>query len=270
MEARRIRTVLFFMASIFLFSCQRKENNRLAMLALQTACKDQWAELEYINAHIEREVYLLGERRLDLRVLTQSKRIANWKKSAIPKLSASGLKQYADSLIFWNKFEGKTLLYGLNDPTHSFLSDIQSSRTEVPTKLNTQADSLHYYELLYLLMRKESELQSQLAARLLNEGLNFSSASKLKYKINDTVRIITKFRYYEVADLYYRVKSLEITHQSKPTNIVPSVEIIGKYVLLKFKAQQKGTYLVKGTITGTYPESKKEELNHIYQPIKVE
>lgn len=273
----RIRTILFFIASIFLFSCQRKANDRLAILALQVACNDEWAEIENKSGFIEELTYKEGGRKADLRVLADSKRIAKWKRSAIPSLSVSGLKQYADSLIFWNNIVEKKLSNSTfpdkKDLASSVLSDIQSGRTEIPTKLITQTDSLLYYEFLYLLMRKESELQSWLSGKMLSEGLDNSSTSKLKYTVNDTAKLVIRFRYYpyEGKLIHYRVKSLQLTHQNKPTNIIPTVEIIGKYVILKFIAQQKGTYIVNGIITGTYPESKKEELApSIYEHIIVE
>ena len=264
----RIKIILFFIASIFLFSCQQKEDNRLAILALRAAFNEEWNHIEHYTRYIEATTYKEGGRKADLYVLTQSKRIASWKKSAMPKLSVSGLKQYADSLIFWNKDKEEALLHyrtlNVNDPAYSILSGIQSGRTEVPTKLRTQTDSLRYYELLYLLLRNESAHQSWLSAKMLSEGLDLSSTSKPKYAVNDTVKLIIRFRYYPSEGSFnYRVKSLRVTHQDKPTKIAPSVEIIGKYVIFKFIAQQKGTYVVKGIITDTYPGSRHEELEHI-------
>ncbi|MFC5270809.1 hypothetical protein [Adhaeribacter terreus] len=262
MEARRIRTVLFFIASIFLFSCQRKEDNRLAILALQTACKDTWADIEALTGSIRHEVEVGGNRKADIRVLDLSKRISEWKNPVLPTLSVSGLKQFSDST--YNSTLAEKLEKADQEEWKRISTEIGKATTYLPLEIKSASDSLKIYQILYLILRQELLYHSALAARVGgNDWFTTSINSQIHYKAGDTVKTLISLSRFENDNIKYRAEPIRIYLNDTLININSTTEYIGKVTLIKFPAIQKGTYKIEGTFITKYPASRQQKIAKI-------
>ena len=228
-----------------LFSCQERKNDAAIT---KEFCGELLKAIDAAVTSVELAVKRGGERKVDLEVLNNSKRIAGWKKPYLKNESPENLIQYADSLLGYCK------RMKIDDAA---IKEIINNKA----RFNQKKDTMNHYQLLYWTLKAEANLQyvnvGKLGADLIRCYLGCQVPSEIsasQIQLGDSIYLTFKLGDDKLSEIKYNLDSLFLENQVTRVKTKLKAVKIGPQYILHTKPKERGKFHIFGSIRTNLPE----------------